>query len=157
MFSFDVPFFVNVRLSPKKELNARDFAEGKMAEVLEKLQEEKVNYLLVVGNVAKLLPFWKIGSIVSLTKEYASKVKGESQEISLDEKTLKFLRGLDVALVVSFKEENDIEKDLSDYMKGTLSKECLKVSVNEIKDLESMIKLYKEAFDVESVELLKLQ
>ena len=70
---------------------------------------------------------------------------------------MKFLRGLDVALVVSFKEENDIEKDLSDYMKGTLSKECLKVSVNEIKDLESMIKLYKEAFDVESVELLKLQ
>ena len=71
-------------------------------------------------------------------------------------KTLNFLKDKDISLVVSFKEENEIENDLKDYMIGQYSKEYIKVSTKDIKDLETMIKLYKEVFDVESVELLKL-
>lgn len=156
MINFDNPFFVSIRLKPKKEINAKNFVDGKMVEVLEKLQEENLDYLLVAGNIVKIVPIWKIGSIINLTKEYSSKVKEESKKLNLENKTLNFLKDKDISLVVSFKEENIIEKDLNDYMNGQYSKEYIKVSTKDIKDLETMIKLYKEVFDVESVELLKL-
>lgn len=156
MINFDNPFFVSIRLKPKKEVNAKNFANGKMVDVLEKLQEENLDYLLVAGNIVKIVPIWKIGSIINLTKEYSSKVKEESKKLNLENKTLNFLKDKDISLVVSFKEENIIEKDLNDYMNGRFSKEYIKVSTKDIKDLEAMIKLYKEVFDVESVELLKL-
>lgn len=156
MINFDNPFFVSIRLKPKKEINAKNFVDGKMVEVLEKLQEENLDYLLVAGNIVKIVPIWKIGSIINLTKEYSSKVKEESEKLNLENKTLNFLKDKDISLVVSFKEENEIENDLKDYMIGQYSKEYIKVSTKDIKDLETMIKLYKEVFDVESVELLKL-
>lgn len=156
MINFDNPFFVSIRLKPKKEINAKNFVDGKMVEVLEKLQEENLDYLLVAGNIVKIVPIWKIGSIINLTKEYSSKVKEESEKLNLENKTLNFLKDKDISLVVSFKEENIIENDLKDYMNGQYSKEYIKVSTKDIKDLETMIKLYKEVFDVESVELLKL-
>lgn len=156
MIIFDNPFFVSIRLKPKKEINAKNFVDGKMVEVLEKLQEENLDYLLVAGNIVKIVPIWKIGSIINLTKEYSSKVKEESEKLNLENKTLNFLKDKDISLVVSFKEENEIENDLKDYMNGQYSKEYIKVSTKDIKDLETMIKLYKEVFDVESVELLKL-
>lgn len=156
MINFDNPFFVSIRLKPKKEINAKNFVDGKMVEVLEKLQEENLDYLLVAGNIVKIVPIWKIGSIINLTKEYSSKVKEESEKLNLENKTLNFLKDKDISLVVSFKEENEIENDLKDYMNGQYSKEYIKVSTKDIKDLEAMIKLYKEVFDVESVELLKL-
>ena len=156
MINFDNPFFVSIRLKPKKEINAKNFADGKMVEVLEKLQEENLDYLLVAGNIVKIVPIWKIGSIINLTKEYSSKVKEESKKLNLENKTLNFLKDKDISLVVSFKKENIIENDLKDYMNGQYSKEYIKVSTKDIKDLETMIKLYKEVFDVESVELLKL-
>lgn len=156
MINFDNPFFVSIRLKPKKEINAKNFVDGKMVEVLEKLQEENLDYLLVAGNIVKIVPIWKIGSIINLTKEYSSKVKEESEKLNLENKTLNFLKDKDISLVVSFKEENEIENDLKDYMNGQYSKEYIKVSTKDIKDLETMIKLYKEVFDVESVELLKL-
>lgn len=156
MINFDNPFFVSIRLKPKKEINAKNFVDGKMVEVLEKLQEENLDYLLVAGNIVKIVPIWKIGSIINLTKEYSSKVKEESKKLNLENKTLNFLKDKDISLVVSFKEENEIENDLKDYMNGQYSKEYIKVSTKDIKDLETMIKLYKEVFDVESVELLKL-
>lgn len=156
MINFDNPFFVSIRLKPKKEINAKNFVDGKMVDVLEKLQEENLDYLLVAGNIVKIVPIWKIGSIINLTKEYSSKVKEESEKLNLENKTLNFLKDKDISLVVSFKEENEIENDLKDYMNGQYSKEYIKVSTKDIKDLETMIKLYKEVFDVESVELLKL-
>ena len=156
MINFDNPFFVSIRLKPKKEINAKNFVDGKMVEVLEKLQEENLDYLLVAGNIVKIVPIWKIGSIINLTKEYSSKVKEESEKLNLENKTLNFLKDKDISLVVSFKEENEIENELKDYMNGQYSKEYIKVSTKDIKDLETMIKLYKEVFDVESVELLKL-
>ena len=156
MINFDNPFFVSIRLKPKKEINAKNFVDGKMVDVLEKLQEENLDYLLVAGNIVKIVPIWKIGSIINLTKEYSSKVKEESEKLNLENKTLNFLKDKDISLVVSFKEENKIENDLKDYMIGQYSKEYIKVSTKDIKDLETMIKLYKEVFDVESVELLKL-
>ncbi len=156
MINFDNPFFVSIRLKPKKEINAKNFVDGKMVEVLEKLQEENLDYLLVAGNIVKIVPIWKIGSIINLIKEYSSKVKEESEKLNLENKTLNFLKDKDISLVVSFKEENEIENDLKDYMNGQYSKEYIKVSTKDIKDLETMIKLYKEVFDVESVELLKL-
>ena len=156
MINFDNPFFVSIRLKPKKEINAKNFVDGKMVEVLEKLQEENLDYLLVAGNIVKIVPIWKIGSIINLTKEYSSKVKEESEKLNLENKTLNILKDKDISLVVSFKEENEIENDLKDYMNGQYSKEYIKVSTKDIKDLETMIKLYKEVFDVESVELLKL-
>ena len=156
MINFDNPFFVSIRLKPKKEINAKNFVDGKMVEVLEKLQEENLDYLLVAGNIVKIVPIWKIGSIINLTKEYSSKVKEESEKLNLENKTLNFLKDKDISLVVSFKEENEIENDLKDYMNGQYSKEYIRVSTKDIKDLETMMKLYKEVFDVESVELLKL-
>ena len=123
MINFDNPFFVSIRLKPKKEINAKNFVDGKMVEVLEKLQEENLDYLLVAGNIVKIVPIWKIGSIINLTKEYSSKVKEESEKLNLENKTLNFLKDKDISLVVSFKEENEIENDLKDYMNGQYSKE----------------------------------
>ena len=156
MISFENPLFVKISLKPKEVQTSKSNVQGKMVQVLENLKKGKLDYLLVIGNVSKIVPIWKIGSIINLTKEYSSKLKDETEILKIDNKTINYIKGLDASLVVSFKEENNIGIDLEKYMKGTLSKECMIISTSDINDLESMIKLYKSVFEVESVELLKI-
>ena len=68
MINFDNPFFVSIRLKPKKEINAKNFVDGKMVDVLEKLQEENLDYLLVAGNIVKHDIFTGINEKASLLR-----------------------------------------------------------------------------------------
>ncbi len=156
MMNLDNPIFVSISLKLKKDGKVQSNIPNNMAQIIERLKNDELEYLFVTGNVLKIVPVWKIGSIINLTKEYTSKVKKEKEKINIEYKVLEFLKNKSVALIISFKEENNISTDMKDYMNNNLSKKYMSISTSEVYDLEQMIKLYKSIFDVESVELLKL-
>lgn len=156
MMNLDNPIFVSISLKLKKDGKVQSNIPNNMAQIIERLKNDELEYLFVTGNILKIVPVWKIGSIINLTKEYTSKVKKEKEKINIEHKELEFLKNKSVALIISFKEENNISTDMKDYMNNNLSKKYMSISTSEVYDLEQMIKLYKSIFDVESVELLKL-
>ena len=156
MMNLDNPIFVSISLKLKKDGKVQSNIPNNMAQIIERLKNDELEYLFVTGNILKIVPVWKIGSIINLTKEYTSKVKKEKEKINIEYKVLEFLKNKSVALIISFKEENNISTDMKDYMNNNLSKKYMSISTSEVYDLEQMIKLYKSIFDVESVELLKL-